>query len=529
MKKLTYVIAILVAGIFMLSSCTKGWEELNKDPNNPTEVPPTTVLGHVIRATGDAFFDDWQGMNNFLSYAGLVTKIQYTDEARLNERENVINNAWASYYTLLEDLKKVQELADADPNDQYGDNIKAAAMTFSAFLWIMVTDQWGYVPFTEALQAEDGITNPKYDTQEDVYRGIIQMLKDAYAMYSAQGGEIGSGDFLYHGDVDAWKKFTGSLLLRVATRISFVDPATAQSIFDDIKAGTYEVFTSRADEAKLVWPGESPYYEPWYNNRVIGGRDDHGMAKTFIDTLVSWQDPRIWAYAIPSGFGDGYGDTTFIYPLPDSLFLGQVEGASTGDVSGTSRIGYMYRYKPDGYTWFMRYAEVEFNLADLYYRLDNDPASARIHYYAGLDAAFDEVAEAPVYGNDIMNHKADYLSLPQVDWEGDGSTDDFNFVRGEGGSLVDDDLVRIWVQRWIVMFKQGQEEWAMMRLTDFPKMPVPPGSQYVGNHNRSPQRYPYPVDEENLNGANLQAAKDAQNIVDDFWGAMWWDTRPGIN
>ncbi len=529
MKKLTYLIAILLAGIFMLSSCTKGWEELNRDPNNPTEVPPTTVLGHVIRATGDAFFDEWQGMNNLLSYAGVVTKIQYTDEARLNERESVINAAWTNYYTLLEDLKKVQELADANPNDVYADNIKAAAKTFSVFLWIMATDQWGYIPFSQALQAENGITNPEYDDQQSIYMALIDSLKDAYNMFGPQGGEIGNGDFLYGGDWTLWQKFAGSLLLRIATRISYVDQTTAQSIFNDIKNGTYEVFTSRAEEAVLQWPGESPYYEPWYNNYAIAGRDDHGVAKTFIDTLKSWQDPRIWAYAIPSEFGYNYGVVAFHMPVEDTLFVGQVEGAATGDVAGTSRMGYLYRLMPNGYTWFMRYAEVEFDLADLYYRLDNDLVNAQAHYEAGIDAAFEETAEDPVYGSDIANAKAAYLALPQVAWEGDGSTDDFNFERGDNGNLVPDDLVRIWVQRWIALYKQGQEEWALMRLTDYPKMPVPPGSQYVGLHNRSPQRYPYPVDEENLNGANLEAAKGAQPITDDFWGAMWWDTRPGIN
>ena len=525
MKKLTYLIAIFIASILMLSSCTKGWEELNKDPNNPTEVPPTTVLGHVIRATGDAFFDEWQGMNNFLSYSGVITKIQYTDEARLNERESTINAAWANYYTLLEDLKKVQELADADPNDAYADNIKAVAKTFSVFLWIMATDQWGYIPFSEALKGEEGITNPIYDSQQDIYMALIDSLKDAYNMFGNLGGEIGNGDFLYGGDWEKWQKFAGSLLLRIAVRISYVDQTTARDILSEIDAGTYQVFESRDDEARLYWPGESPYYEPWYSNRALAGRDDHGMAKTFIDTLYNWQDPRIYAYAIPSGSGYNYGDDPFIYPITsDTIFKGQVEGSSTGDVSGTSRMGYLYRLKPDGYTWFMRYAEVLFNLADLHYRLNNDLATAQNFYEDGIDAAFAESAEDPVYGDSILNAKDAYIAGHKVAWDGAYS---FGFIRGNDDP-IDDNLVRIWVQRWIVCYKQGQEEWALMRLTDFPKMDVPPGSQYVGNHNRGPQRYPYPVDEENLNGANLQAAKDEQNISDDFWGSMWWDTRSGI-
>ncbi len=545
MKKLTYLIAILLVGIFMLSSCTKGWVDMNKSPNNPTEVPPTNVLAHVIRATGDVFYDDWQGMNNFLSYTGLVTKIQYIDEARLDERESTINAAWHDYYLLLEDLKKVQELADAKTNDRYNKNIKAAAMTFSAFLWIMATDQWGYIPYTDALKGDDPqnpITNPKYDSQKDIYtgpNGIIAMLEKAYSMYdpaaAASGSDIiGDGDLIYHGDVTKWMKFTGSLLLRVAIRLSYVDPALSKQILQDITSGKYMVFESRDDEAKLKWPGTSPYYEPWYNNHYINGRDDHAVAKTIIDSLYNWHDLRLLAIAHPASEESGH----LLIINGDSLwFKGQIEGATDADKDlKASRIGYIYRDDPAGYTWFERYAEVEFDLAEAYYRADllNDPTQAEQYYINGITASYEEMSADPNFGALIAQSLPNYLASPKVKFGPVGDHSMFNFKRGEGASAqyVDDNLVRIWVQKWIAMFKEGQEEWAAMRRTDFPKMPVPEGAvAYLASHNRAPQRYPYPVDEENLNKKNLEDAITAQNLSGryTFWGAMWWDTRPGVH
>ncbi|MCD6113521.1 MAG: SusD/RagB family nutrient-binding outer membrane lipoprotein, partial [Bacteroidales bacterium] len=69
--------------------------------------------------------------------------------------------------------------------------------------------------------------------------------------------------------------------------------------------------------------------------------------------------------------------------------------------------------------------------------------------------------------------------------------------------------------------------WACTRRTDFPLMSAAPSSVYNG-HNRPPFRYPYPTDEVNLNGNNIDSHMNG--IVDHFWGQqMWWDTRTGVN
>ena len=48
----------------------------------------------------------------------------------------------------------------------------------------------------------------------------------------AHAGEnhFGTYDLVYGGDVDRWLKFANSLLLRIAIRISKVDPSTAKTV-----------------------------------------------------------------------------------------------------------------------------------------------------------------------------------------------------------------------------------------------------------------------------------------------------------
>ncbi|SUV28049.1 lipoprotein [Parabacteroides distasonis] len=43
----------------------------------------------------------------------------------------------------------------------------------------VATDRWRDVPYTDAAKMTDGILQPKYDKQEDIYPGLLATLKEA--------------------------------------------------------------------------------------------------------------------------------------------------------------------------------------------------------------------------------------------------------------------------------------------------------------------------------------------------------------
>ena len=494
MKKIfNYTLVVLLIGL-LATSCTKNWEEQNIDPNNPVDVPMTNILGNSIIYTGDQFFDDWQGMNNFCSYAGQVTKIQYIDEARYQYRANVVDNAWRDYYRVQMDLYKLKQKAIEAGNA----NMEAASEVFSVFLWQMATDQWGNIPYSQAISAEsDNNWTPAYDKSEDIYTDLFKRLEAANALFNKTGippsqNQIGDGDFIYHGDASLWQKWCNSLRLRLAIRISNVNPTEAGAQLQTVLADPtgHPIFASRDEEAKLKWEGTAPYKEPWAENHE--SRDDHAMAQTLINKLKELNDPRITAIALPT---------------PDGEYIGAPEGAPNNSFSidTISRIGTMYRDDVAGYTWFTRYAETQFTIAEAMLRGDQD-AIAEAAYMEGIKASFDETGMP-----DSCYTK--YVEQDAVAWTGS----------------IDDKLMKIYTQKWISLFKEGQEVWAEQRRTDFPEMPSASGSVYgPENHNRGPFRYPYPVSEQNLNGANI--TPEMSGIVDDFWGKqMFWDTRTGVH
>ncbi|PID93902.1 MAG: SusD/RagB family nutrient-binding outer membrane lipoprotein [Bacteroidetes bacterium] len=470
------LLLLIVTGILGAVSCTKDWEELNTDPNNPISVPPTNILAQAIRYSGDRLYNAWFSMNNTGSYAGHVSKIQYMDEARYFEREGVINNNWYHIYTTLQDLKNAKKLALEEDN-QY---LYAACLTFESFLFQIATDTWRDIPFTQACRAADAdqILNPAYDTQEMIYPALIDSLKKANEIFNLNRIDVlGDGDLLFGGDVSKWQKFANSLRLRMAVRASGVSNTgtiAAEIIADP---ATYPIMASNEDNAFLIWPGAAPYKEPWFEDSET--RDDHAVCKTLVDHMLTKADPRLPIYAHPA--------------QSDGQYRGVVAGesdANLGDIKQYSRIGARFRDNAAGFTPFMRYAEVLFLVAEV------DPSAAT--YEAGIRASMEE--------------------------NGIEAADIDAYIAANAFSDVDD----IYYEKWVALFKQSHEAWAETRRTGVPALGAPPPEDCrFPNHNVPPFRHSYPTNELKLNSENV--APYNEKLVDKFWGQqMWWDTRTNV-
>ena len=101
----------------------------------------------------------------------------------------------------------------------------------------LVTDVYGDCPYTEALQAKTGnIALPVYDKQSDIYPAMLNSLDSVIATLNAGADKV-TNDVIYQGDIDKWKKFGYSLMLRMAMRLTKVDPTTAQKYAEKAAAG----------------------------------------------------------------------------------------------------------------------------------------------------------------------------------------------------------------------------------------------------------------------------------------------------
>ena len=87
--KLTLIFAFIAAVI--LTSCTKDFDTINIDPNNPTSVPAHLLLPSTVRQFQNTSYSTFVG-GEFAGWAGQLAKVQYNDEQRYIPRESVISS-----------------------------------------------------------------------------------------------------------------------------------------------------------------------------------------------------------------------------------------------------------------------------------------------------------------------------------------------------------------------------------------------------------------------------------------------------
>lgn len=458
----------------LVGACDDGLTDINKNPNGPGEVPaevlfPAGTVASLGTARGSGF-----DMTMASLFAQHFAKIQYTEEDRYQVRGSDIDFYWENFYAVaLQDLFGAIE----DARERERPNLQAPAMIMKDWTFGIMTDVWGDIPFSEANKGMDAgaSVTPKYDRQQDIYNALFADLKAASEMIVPGAPSYGVADPIYRGDMEKWRKLANSLRLRYAIHLANVDPAKARTELQAaLQAG---VFTSNADNAALVWPGDAINDHPFFEN--FKTRDDHRVSKTMVDMLKNLNDPRLAVYARPTA--------------DDGLFVGVPNGLTSPNanalgLSKTSKIGTFFSSKSSS-SIVMQYPEVLFTQAEAAARgwIPGDPAAL---YRQGITASMKNygISDAAI---------AAYLAQPSVQYSG---------------------LESIFRQKWIAFYAQGVEAWTLWRRTGVPNLQPGPAAFL----NSVPRRLPYPVIEQTFNNANRKAAITAQG-GDAMTNRVWWD------
>ena len=308
MKKNMKWAAFALAGVLSLTSCDD-FGDINIDPNNPTQ-PETRYL--FTYACKRVYTFSWNGTYNpwtqmFPMYIAERQNVQY---GTFSVRDFATQNYYIENIQNLEtiiDLNSDPETVDAGNVIELGstDNQIAAARTLKAFYYMHLTDALGMLPYSEALQGLEGNFMPKYDTQEFIYEDLDRDLREAYAQFDESGTLNDTYDILYAGDIAKWKKLNASLRMMMAIKLSDVDPAAGRERFAQAYAdGGIE---DNADRLEYKFLSEEANENILYSNIVTNGRRDFSPSMTIIDSLKSYNDPRLYAYADPNSKGEYEG------------------------------------------------------------------------------------------------------------------------------------------------------------------------------------------------------------------------------
>lgn len=459
-----------LATCFLVSCSDDIMDDINENPNAPTDVPISLLLPQATISTIHGVAGDGGG-----EYACFF--VEHNTNVHLNPRMpfNVNSNVWSSTYFTLKDLNIIIEKGSAGGSEEGQYVAVGIAKILYAYALSVGTDYFGEMPHTEALL---GSLNraPGFDDQETIYTFLQLQLDEAIADLDRESvGDIERVDLMFQGDTEMWKKTAYALKARLSNRLSNIHP---ESSAHDALEALGNAFTS--EEEGFIFDG---YLQGNSNDNPWTGwqksEQTYAVSKTFIDLVGSFNDP---------GYTDPRAEMWFT--KIDGQFVGAPSGESQTDLthsiySAPSTETVLYDEAPQP---LLTYDEMKFIEAEAYWRLENRTEANTAYEMAVIAAC----RRSGISEEDISSYVNQGGVFP-----------------GEANLTLEHIIKQKNISFW--MF-QSIEAYNDYRRTGIPQMNDPRGT---------PLRLPYPPSEVNR---NPNAPTDI-NDVTIYERNVWWAER----
>ncbi|MCW8313401.1 SusD/RagB family nutrient-binding outer membrane lipoprotein [Sphingobacterium sp. InxBP1] len=513
MKRNILYSALLAIG---LTSCTKDFEEINTDPNNITvitqrELPFMFAKAQSSAAMNRSFYQTVQnlGADLYAQYFALTTNSFSTDRYLLTPDWQ--RRFWTVVYVdTAPQLKSIMDNTAADSGEA------ALANIMWVYAFHRLTDHFGPIPYFGAAEALDVIP---YDPMDKIYADFFSRLTAAVDRLKAlpAGTVIFQGyDLMYNGNVENWIRFANSLRLRLALRISKIDPDKAKAEAEAAVASG--VMINNEQNAAVL--------------KSLSGNDTNGLAQvavwnefsmssTIASYLKGYEDPRLPIYFQPSLDGKVFNS---VRNGATSTDLGNVRNQSRANSNvGTYWVKYNGEVLEGNFTQSLHVmcaAESFFLRAEGALNGWNMGAGAQDLYQQGITLSMqqwkisDQAAvtrylsseEKPVAPGDF--HDSPAVASISVKWANSTAAQ----------------REQIGVQKWLAVYPDGMEAWAEYRRTGYPKMytvvqsdnPDLPNGTFI-------KRLPYPLTEVTDNLTELTKGRTLLGGPDNAATRLWWD------
>ena len=569
-----YMKNILVAfavgcGIFATTSCSDSYmESLNEDKSKSTSIEPSAQLTTALLQT----YGDFGLMDTYRSYitgftqhfAGGWNVSNYAGD--VHPQDDQMRLVWDQFYSV-----GIKNIVDAIANSEDKPNTNAALRIHRVYMMSMLTDIYGDIPCMDAGKGfTDGIANPRYDKQEDIYNFFFEELAACVEQLGTGSDRIGGDVTSMAGDAAAWKRYANALRLRFAMRISEVNPSKAQQEFEKALSAAGGYIKSADQDAYIIYTdGPFTLYDGSRDldfrvnalGEILYGQDPTSptfVCSTLFDILKNNNDPRLYRicrHYINTKRSEVQPDREWNIDVTDEVvaYLEKV-GTYTACVPGAawwsdwvnapanSEIPTLERYvnlypeagfdqnnfnarmirpflsidfeMPDRPGTLINYAEVEFLLAEAKDKGWNVSGTVEEHFTAGVRASMQWL-------NDHYLQSKDKIADGEID----------AYINGLlAAAVLDNAKQAINTQAWILHMMNPSEAWANLRRSDYPviadreKLPTRPDFPNDEPNKKTPTRLRYPILENQYNSVNYQEALDRMGGTDDWHHRLWWDT-----
>jgi hypothetical protein len=451
---------ILLTGILLIGACNEFDEDINKNPNQPSQASGSQLLASaMLSLPGLSSSPQGEFMAQYLAETQYVTASLYPQTS-------------TSFYGLYQGpLANIETVL----NTSKANNELIVAKVLKAYYFWHITDRWGDVPYSGALKGSADFT-PEYDTQESIYNSLFLLLDEVNS--TPVVGTL-ANDIMYAGNMARWKKLGNTIRLLMALRLSKANPAKGSSEFN--AALTAGVMTSNSDNLVFKHLLDANNQNYWYGQVKVQNREWWALTKGLVDKLLPVNDPRLPVFGNPA--------------RANGQYVGQVYGDVVNfDTEKYSLLGSRI-WAQDAPVSLVTYAQVLFALAE----------AAKLTWIPGGDTEAEN------------NYK---LAIGASVSQWTGSTTGLATLLTQPGVVYDPAtaIQQIATQRWIHLFMHGYEAWAEWRRTGFPNDLLSPGGAAV------PRRQIYIEAEQFNNTENYNAAVQRQFAgADNLYGRVWWD------
>ena len=334
------LLVFLMVMFFLLTAGCKKFLDVNKDPNNPTNVQEALLLPPIEQNVSD----NVQGGNasiNIQNYIQNIAPNQTNPGIWSYQSFNVdFDGDWFNFYVVcLNNLKILNEKAEGDERWNYA----AIAKILTAYTLGTATDYWGDIPYSKAFDQTNFLV--PYDSQEEIYKTIQSLLSDGIADIDMNSGTYPAGDdYFYNGDMQKWRKAAWSLKARYFIHLTKAPGYSAATQSDSALVALQNGMMTNDDDLKFSYTGSTGSENIW--NLTFSPVTTYVLNSTLVDTLKERHDPRLTVitkpaentalyngrrigapieelanYSYPNDFYAGTASSNYIFTYSEALFI----------------------------------------------------------------------------------------------------------------------------------------------------------------------------------------------------------------
>ncbi len=220
---------LLVLLVFTIGACEF---DLLDDPNNVTisSADPNALLVNIQTGFAGVY-------QTFQNRGAQVTRIHHLggDVWQTAYSQIAMNGSWP-YSGVLQNINALKTIGEERNLRRH----MGIAKTLEAYVWMLLVDTYGDVPFSQAFDA--GNFNPGRDSGADVYKAALDLLVSAQADFDATNSVGTPTDLFLSNNYARWKKVNNAFQLKYHLNLRLTNAgASASAINALIGAGLPDV------------------------------------------------------------------------------------------------------------------------------------------------------------------------------------------------------------------------------------------------------------------------------------------------